>query len=240
MDKKERDEILGRKLPDSAVAKRIEEINTPENTIPERIPADVISLAKGLADIVCPHEIYGPYPAIWEKSELRMEYIEGATNGALAMYRHNQETISALQEQIKKLTEEKPKGLRWVKANERLPKDGQICVRRLGVDYSAAYVRTQHDGKRIICGMATQNSVWPNWKNTLEWLDEIESSDPSKEIEELKAEPSQVKAERDEYRKAIIEHIKTEPIESYSEQDDYADLKKALSLYLQSKTKHHE
>lgn len=62
----------------------------------------------------------------------------------------------------------------WVKASERLPEnDGQICVRIHGIDYSAAYVRTQKDGTRVICGMATQRSVWPNWKKILEWLEEL-------------------------------------------------------------------
>lgn len=65
------------------------------------------------------------------------------------------------------------KVLRWVKASERLPeKDGQICIRSHGVDYSAAWVRTRKDNSRIICGMATQKSEWPGWKKNLEWLEE--------------------------------------------------------------------
>jgi hypothetical protein len=111
------------------------------------------------------------------------------------------EGIRLCQSFYRKLKEEdKPKGLLWVKASERLPeRDGQICVRRLGIGYSAAYTRTCSDGKRVICPMATTQSVWPNWKNTLEWLDEADQS----EIASLRSQLEGYKEWAEDYKRLV-------------------------------------
>jgi hypothetical protein len=61
----------------------------------ESKPSPVIEIGeqKQLADMleqiaveVCPHEVYGENPIEWEKSKARMDYMEGAKNGAFRMY----------------------------------------------------------------------------------------------------------------------------------------------------------
>lgn len=70
----------------------------------------VMQLCNTLAKEVCPNEVYGPFPKEWEKSKSRMEFIEGAKNGALAMYRH--------------LTPKKEPVLPWLKDLIEMAEDG--------------------------------------------------------------------------------------------------------------------
>lgn len=70
-----------------------------EQQLEGEVPEEVSALCKKIAHQVCPNEVYGPTPKEWENDKFRLEYIEGADNGAFAMYNELQPEIQKLRKE---------------------------------------------------------------------------------------------------------------------------------------------
>lgn len=94
--------------------------------------------------------------------------------------KHNQEQCSELADAIlRDLPSRQQVHAVWVKASERLPeKDGLYCFRANG-GYMGAYVTTDKNGRTRWVRDSGGYTI-RNWKQ-IEWLDESESTTPSKE-----------------------------------------------------------